>query len=651
DGYKIELAYKTECISENEIQVEDEEGNTDSFMSKEWQSSLITDQKQNQESLQEYFKTSSTAEDECRQWLKTFQDKEEGYLNDVMLAALHVMAHAENSRTYLLNHTDIYNDALFSSDLLPSVEIFHGMKLSENYYMLRQKVLESAYNRVIQKQNGTEDIAKYILYRGTVLAQSQNRAEREKNLIENRGLNELVKLLEEKAQENKTSGNACTAYSVTAFASAFFCPCLTAVGASMAVLAITYYDKAESFSETAKEIARLSESKKQLVTNAETEKNNQIEIWLKKRAELEKQKSILEKMTGEDKSAQETELDYTAYINGLMELSSDITLEKITSIISEDIFIKAVSQSEKSIIKATNQIIIYLEKQQEASLQKVSDRAEDLRAFQIKAIQDFNEALAKGNINNLDEYIKSAMTGWNEIQHIKMLSDVNLKLFDSYTDSKNPPENYTFILQQNISQKIIEAMNIHIQNELSAAELKWQQQAEDLQKQQENWTNQINSVKNLSSSEWKKAEEKLNAKYNLWSQTFTENYTRLSNEWTESYLSLLKDKEDWILAEYTGSSVFEIEDAIKASVEKIKKTESLTSNTVEEYLQDILDTNLLNTCENIFNSLDFIAQDVSTQQIFTSGYITVQSEDEIKAEQAVKEMTKTMEAVATKCAA
>ncbi len=666
DDFKIDLAYKTECITINEEQFENEEGNMESYFTKKWESVLVA-KEQNTDVLNEYLKADSVIEktvdgidkrsfleEDCKQWLNEILNKEEGYLNDIMLAALHVMTHTQNNQDYLQEHVNVLDNKIFQSSLLPSTEIFHGMTLQDRYNFLRQEVLESAYNRVIKENNGTQDIAKYILYRGTVLAQSESWQTREQSLVENRALNELEKILEKRAKSNRITGNVFSASAATAFAASFFCPWLAVAGTSFLVIALSYYDTEESYTALADQVALLSENKNTLAENKESEKNNQIENWITKNSELKKQKDILEKMKGiQTDSESNSNLNFSSYIAIISDLTKEnkiLNLDEINNFLTQDIFNKSKAANAKSTIEATELIISYLFMQQNDTLESVNIKAEALRNSQNEAITSFWDSINNHDLENLQEKSKLAFGNWDEIQNINKQINAILKQYDSNVDIRNSSEFYTVQIQENILDNLLKAQKINNQNKINIAELQWKQQLDNLMEQKENWIEQITSVKNLASLEWKKSKEKLNTKYNLWANEFTDKYNQLNQDWTNSYIDLIKTKEAWVLNEYNGSSNLSAEDAVKAYTDKIQKTESLTKENVQTYLDEILNSSELSILTNISLSLDSLAKDSNTQQIFTQRHLTVLSEAEKKAEQAIKEMSKIMEKVASKCA-
>ena len=157
--YNLESIFELEKKSEIEsVQVYLEKNAAGSYTVR----LLKAGEKNNDEILKEYFveknveeqivggkRKISQAMQDAREWVFEVSKKDDKYLKNLMLAAIHIK-----------KNIDDYN---LNTDELPQGEC-QGINFKELINKYKNQVVEEAYNSIISMEGGEEDLAKYLMY-------------------------------------------------------------------------------------------------------------------------------------------------------------------------------------------------------------------------------------------------------------------------------------------------------------------------------------------------------------------------------------------------------------------------------------------------------------------------------------------------------
>ena len=216
------------------------------------------------------------AEVDVRQWLKDIYAKGDDYINNLLLASLHLKTYAPNGMDFLDGQSDIRNAGDFQADQVPEVRKFHSIDTKQRYNGERRDVVANAYNYILSRSGGENDLARYILYRETNLLNENNWRQKERDLVKWLALDGVKDELYDKQQEKIIE--AVIAYAsaaALAAAAAWFQPWLWAAAAAATAIGIVATDAAISLGAAVDGIYDLMRGSKE---NVETETNRVNEL-------------------------------------------------------------------------------------------------------------------------------------------------------------------------------------------------------------------------------------------------------------------------------------------------------------------------------------------------------------------------------------
>ncbi|MDD7275068.1 MAG: hypothetical protein PUH08_05285, partial [Treponema sp.] len=261
NSYHFELGYETNYVKTGTTIRIDEEGNEVEEDVYEYVNSKKAFAEDLDRQLLESYLTDTTetivrvdgsiqvtrSEMEVRQWLEEIHAKGDDYLNKLLLASIHLKAYSAIPKEGDESYLDILNDDIFQADQLPTRDIFHGMGIKAIYQDERCKLVADAYDFILSKEGGEEDLARYILYRETNLLDKKSWQQREKDLVEWLALDEIRKDVADK--QNRRNRDAAIAFASAAalsVAAAFFQPWLFVAAGAAFIIGIVAADAAAS---------------------------------------------------------------------------------------------------------------------------------------------------------------------------------------------------------------------------------------------------------------------------------------------------------------------------------------------------------------------------------------------------------------------
>lgn len=261
NSYHFELGYETNYVKTGTTIRIDEEGNEVGEDVYEYVNSKKAFAEDLDKQLLESYLTDTTetivrvdgsiqvtrSEMEVRQWLEEIHAKGDDYLNKLLLASIHLKAYSAIPKEGDESYLDILNDDIFQADQLPTRDIFHGMGIKAIYQDERCKLVADAYDFILSKEGGEEDLARYILYRETNLLDKKSWQQREKDLVEWLALDEIRKDVADK--QNRRNRDAAIAFASAAalsVAAAFFQPWLFVAAGAAFIIGIVAADAAAS---------------------------------------------------------------------------------------------------------------------------------------------------------------------------------------------------------------------------------------------------------------------------------------------------------------------------------------------------------------------------------------------------------------------
>ncbi len=353
------------------------------------------------------------AEVDVRQWLKDIYAKGDDYINNLLLASLHLKTYAPNGMDFLDGQSDIRNAGDFQADQVPEVRKFHSIDTKQRYNGERRDVVANAYNYILSRSGGENDLARYILYRETNLLNENNWRQKERDLVKWLALDGVKDELYDKQQEKIIE--AVIAYAsaaALAAAAAWFQPWLWAAAAAATAVGIVATDAAISLGAAVDGIYDLMRGSKE---NVETETNRVNELLsglIAGERNLEEQWRILNELyygtgTTEDGQASATSSD------GKPNLSSRSILTVLDKIFANNSLVNKKEYQDLLSPQLLDSTISQMVVSPEAPL-KITDALQEVLNTLKVGLQEEEEKLAFQALN-MEEASSIAMMNFHQI--------------------------------------------------------------------------------------------------------------------------------------------------------------------------------------------------------------------------------------------
>jgi hypothetical protein len=253
--------------------------------------------------------TMTLAEWEAGEWLKKMGNRGIDYFNDVILASLYIkFCSAEDSdegKAWFGNESDprLNGDYNLGNILLETN--FHGIDIKSRFDEAKRAALQEAYNRVMQRSGGEEDIAYYLLYRGRNFAADS--ITREEDLLKSQAIKKLSESLgrthENYAVDVKVNTGIAIGYTATGVAlaiGAIFIRSLLPLSIQAFSMAAIFYALAGNYEFIRRQIGSLWDDVKNLggryddmINGTNTQFRDKYGAWTEAAARLNTEKEKL----------------------------------------------------------------------------------------------------------------------------------------------------------------------------------------------------------------------------------------------------------------------------------------------------------------------------------------------------------------------
>ncbi len=356
------------------------------------------------------------SEMEVRQWLEEIHAKGDDYLNKLLLASIHLKAYSAIPKEGDESYLDILNDDIFQADQLPTRDIFHGMGIKAIYQDERCKLVADAYDFILSKEGGEEDLARYILYRETNLLDKKSWQQREKDLVEWLALDEIRKDVADK--QNRRNRDAAIAFASAAalsVAAAFFQPWLFVAAGAAFIIGIVAADAAASLGAVKDGIYDLMKGNKENALKASESLNILLDNLQEGKETLQKQ---WEKLNFFYHGNEEN-----VSVAGEESTKQTLTVEAIMAAVQKMLNQNQFVSSHEYEGLLTTELLSSLLEQETNGLDRASEEGHSLKVTDVllQAAQKFNNDYMESGENlskvavDIQEKSQIAMTGFYQV--------------------------------------------------------------------------------------------------------------------------------------------------------------------------------------------------------------------------------------------
>ena len=355
------------------------------------------------------------SEMEVRQWLEEIHAKGDDYLNKLLLASLHLKTYSTNSTEMLDGQADIRDGSAFQADQLPTRDIFHGIGIKAIYQDERCKLVADAYNFILSKEGGEEDLARYILYRETNLLDKKSWQQREKDLVEWLALDEIRKDVAK--EQNQKSMIAAVAFASAAALSiaAFFQPWLLLTIGPLLAAGSVAADAAASLGAVKDGIYDLMKGNKENALKASESLNILLDNLQEGKDTLQKQWEKLNFFY----YGNEENVSVAVEESTKQSLTVEAIMAAVQKMLNQNQFVS--SQEYEGLLTA--ELLSSLLEQETNGLDRASEEGHSLRVTDVllQAAQKFNNDYIESGENlskvavDIQEKSQTAMTGFYQV--------------------------------------------------------------------------------------------------------------------------------------------------------------------------------------------------------------------------------------------
>ncbi|MDR1972753.1 MAG: hypothetical protein LBQ46_12635 [Treponema sp.] len=361
------------------------------------------------------------AEYEASEWLKRIGAIGIDYYDDVMLASLYIRYCAADGsaegRDWFKTASDPRSGGTYTLGDIPLSESVHGLNLRAEYDSARRTVLQDAYNRVMSRAGGEEDIARYLLYRNRNII--GNAADYEESLLKSRAL-KLVDNAIGKTYRNYTTafkvamgiGAALTATGVALTVASIFNPGLaTAAGIAFAGAAAAFFtagvldfarDQLDNIRDGVRNIQNGVNQNLDGGNGYNTRFKNNYSEWEQTLAHLAEERKVLNRMmygTDDKPPNADSELSYGNFRQGLSALlnngraRSALSFGEGIDLYSEELFNASGAKAGSTITGALKILNAVIEQESLTFEESLDGESERLMAAQEQNIALYDEVM------------------------------------------------------------------------------------------------------------------------------------------------------------------------------------------------------------------------------------------------------------------
>ena len=533
---------------------------------------------------------------DCIDFLESLDKKPYG-IDDLLLACCYLKMNDESS-------ADNIGEKLFFEGEDPSKkenypfsipkDELYGLNFEKEYVKGRLNAVSSAYE-LIRKNGGLDDIAKFIFYAEFNLGSSYEFEQREIDVIATRGMDKVIKEISSKAAVYHNKGVAYAASAASLFALGFvpFCRWAFAASAAAAVMSASNFSCEDSLNECKKDVVKIQGGYKEILDEYDEETDSMLSSYIKSKAAAASATKVLNMYLYGKENNDGQEISYDDFVSAIKYMMPEYNFK----ISKKDFEEYSVGKNYSDVNEVISMIYSVMNSRKDAGLIQLEEKIKQ----------------------NREEY-----KNWDELKFQK-------ELYRIYADTmvKNVPVSYENMTERYLAEgfeKLNECyekiLSENAENLLKEKMFECSLTMNDLENQIDDWKKQMNVVVESADYEWKKAEEKLLAEFNLWNRSFVRGYEECREKWNDEYESFLLDKNEWLETQYVKAALSGVESAepdIDGRVKRLVENNLHSSDSfacridAEKYIDLIYDESLFKNLDMYSNDLNDIARNYSVK--------------------------------------
>ncbi|GMO28838.1 MAG: hypothetical protein Ta2F_04220 [Termitinemataceae bacterium] len=209
--------------------------------------------------------------------------------------------------------------------------------------------------------------------------------------------------------------------------------------------------------------------------------------------------------------------------------------------------------------------------------------------------------------------------------HIKNIESILIKSINGAIDDGTAYTAEYFSLINEMLPTIQNAYTARYIAEMNARTVEWEQKIYDLNQKQKSWYEAVELIISRGRDDWKKGVETIQARYNVWVKSYSEEYEKVNAQWGAAYMESLQDKAEWVAqateaANKTSTNVTlamlgaDAEKRARAIDNRDFSSISTASGIMESQkaLSEILNSAGINNMEAAFNAINNSSSTIST---------------------------------------
>ncbi|WP_407436687.1 hypothetical protein [Treponema sp.] len=535
---------------------------------------------------------------DCIDFLESLDKKPYG-IDDLLLACCYLKMNDESSADDMGEKEKLFFEGEDPSKKenypfsIPKDELY-GLNFEKEYVKGRLTAVSSAYE-LIRKNGGLDDIAKFIFYAEFNLGSSYEFEQREIDVIATRGMDKVIKEISSKAAVYHNKGVAYAVSAASLFALGFvpFCKWAFAASAAAAVMSASNFSCEDSLNECKKDVIKIQSGYKEILDEYDAETDSMLSFYIKSKADADSATKVLNMCLYGKENNDGQEISYDDFMSAIKYMMPEYNFK----ISKKDFEEYSGGKNYSDVNEVISMIYSVMNSRKGAGLIQLEEKIKQ----------------------NREEY-----ENWDELKFQK-------ELYRIYADTmvKNVPVSYENMTERYLAEgfeKLNECyekiLSENADNLLKEKMFECSLMMNDLENQIGDWEKQMNVVVESADYEWKKAEEKLLAEFNLWNRSFVRGYEECREKWNDEYESFLLDKNEWLETQYVKAALSGVESAepdIDGRVRRIVENNLHSSDSfacridAEKYIDLIYDESLFKNLDMYSNDLNDIARNYSVK--------------------------------------
>ncbi len=564
---------------------------------------------------------------DCIDFLESLDKKLYG-IDDLLLACCYLKMNDESSADDMGEKEKLFFEGEDPSKKenypfsIPKDELY-GLNFEKEYVKGRLNAVSSAYE-LIRKNGGLDDIAKFIFYAEFNLGSSYEFEQREIDVIATRGMDKVIKEISSKAAAYHNKGVAYAVSAASLFALGFvpFCKWAFAASAAAAVMSASNFSCEDSLNECKKDVIKIQSGYKEILDEYDAETDSMLSFYIKSKADAASATKVLNMCLYGKENNDGQEISYDDFMSAVKYMMPEYNFK----ISKKDFEEYSGGKNYSDVNEVISMIYSVMNSRKEAGLIQLEEKIKQ----------------------NREEY-----ENWNELKFQK-------ELYRIYADTmvKNVPVSYENMTERYLAEgfeKLNECyekiLSENAENLLKEKMFECSLTMNDLENQIDDWKKQMNVVVESADYEWKKAEEKLLAEFNLWNRSFVRGYEECREKWNDEYESFLLDKNEWLETQYVKAALSGVESAepdIDGRVKRLVENNLHSSDSfacridAEKYIDLIYNESLFENLDMYSNDLNDIARNYSVKILDENKFEMNESRRDVVVNSTLEKIEKEM---------